>query len=151
MLDKIKSIGTGSTGKAFTLFDEFKAFAFKGNVIDLAIGVVIGAAFGKIIDSLVKNLFMPVIGMIMPGDKSYQTWAWHYGPGPEQVIPYGLFIADVISFIVVALALFLLVVKFLGWVMKTKKAEAAAAPPPPTKDQELLMEIRDLLKAQAKT
>lgn len=150
MMDKIKSMGTGGAGKAFSLFEEFKAFAFKGNVIDLAVGVVIGAAFGKIIDSLVKNIFMPLIGMIMPGDKSYESWAWQYGPGKEQVIPYGLFLADIVSFLVVALALFLFVVKFLGWVMRTKKAEAAA-PPPPTKDQELLMEIRDLLKAQAKS
>jgi large conductance mechanosensitive channel len=149
MLDKIKSIGAGGAGKAFSLFDEFKAFAFKGNVIDLAVGVVIGAAFGKIIDSLVRNLFMPLISMIMPGDKSYEKWAWHYGPADGQVIPYGLFLADVLSFLVVSLVLFLFVVKFLGWIMKSKKAEAAA-PPPPTKDQELLMEIRDLLKAQAK-
>ena len=150
MLDKIKSIGAGGAGKAFSLFDEFKAFAFKGNVIDLAVGVVIGAAFGKIIDSLVKNLFMPLISMIMPGDKSYEKWAWHYGPADGQVIPYGLFLADVLSFpVVVPLVLFLFVVKFLGWIMKSKKAEAAA-PPPPTKDQELLMEIRDLLKAQTK-
>ena len=149
MLDKIKSIGTGSAEKAFSLFDEFKAFAFKGNVIDLAVGVVIGAAFGKIIDSLVKNLFMPLISMIMPGDKSYEKWAWHYGPAEGQVIPYGLFLADVLSFLIVSFVLFLFVVKFLGWIMKSKKAEAAA-PPPPTKDQELLMEIRDLLKAQVK-
>lgn len=149
MLDKVKSLSATGAGKAFSLFDEFKAFAFKGNVIDLAVGVVIGAAFGKIIDSLVKNLFMPLIGLVMPGDKSYEKWAWQYGPGKDQIVPYGLFIADVISFLVVALALFLFVVKFLGWVMKTKKAEAAA-PPPLTRDQELLLEIRDLLKSQAK-
>ncbi|MBL8823386.1 MAG: large conductance mechanosensitive channel protein MscL [Planctomycetia bacterium] len=146
-MDKIKSLGTGGAGKAFSLFDEFKAFAFKGNVIDLAVGVVIGAAFGKIIDSLVKNLLMPLISLVMPGDKSYEKWDLTIG---EKTIPYGLFIGDVISFLIVALALFLFVVKFLGWVMKTKKAEAAA-PPPPTKDQELLTEIRDLLKAQAKS
>jgi large conductance mechanosensitive channel len=149
MLDKVKNLGAGGAGKAFSLLDEFKAFAFKGNVIDLAVGVVIGAAFGKIIDSLVKNIFMPLIGMIMPGDKGYEQWAWQYAPGKEQVIRYGLFIGDVISFLVVALALFFFVVKFLGWVMRTRKAEAVA-PPPPTKDQELLMEIRDLLKAQVK-
>jgi len=148
MLDKVKSLGTGGAGKALSLFDEFKAFAFKGNVIDLAVGVVIGAAFGKIIDSLVKNIFMPLISFIMPGDNSYEKWTLQFG---NKVIPYGAFLADVLSFLVVAWALFIFVVKFLGWVMKSKKAEAAAAPPPPpTKDQELLMEIRDLLKAQAK-
>lgn len=147
MMEKIKSLGTGGAGKAFSLFDEFKAFAFKGNVIDLAVGVVIGAAFGKIIDSLVKNLLMPLISLAMPGDKGYEKWALTIG---DKSIPYGLFIGDVISFLIVALALFLFVVKFLGWVMRTKKAEAAA-PLPPTKDQELLTEIRDLLKAQTKS
>lgn len=145
MFDKVKSLSAGGAGKAFSLVEEFKAFAFKGNVIDLAVGVVIGAAFGKIIDSLVKNLFMPIISIIMPGDKSYEKWVWQIG---NTTIPYGAFLADVLSFLIVALALFIFVVKFLGMVMKSKKAEAAA-PPPPTKDQELLMEIRDLLKAQA--
>jgi large conductance mechanosensitive channel len=145
MLDKVQSFGASGAGKAFSIFEEFKAFAFKGNVIDLAVGVVIGAAFGKIIDSLVKNLFMPLISLIMPGDNSYEKWVWTVG---GKTVPYGAFLADIVSFLVVALALFIFVVKFLGWVMKTKKAEVAA-PPPPTKDQELLMEIRDLLKAQA--
>ena len=64
-LDKVTSLG--STKRAFSLFDEFKAFAFKGNVIDLAVGVIIGAAFGKIIDSLVKNIIMPLVAIIIPG------------------------------------------------------------------------------------
>ncbi|MFT3879567.1 MAG: large conductance mechanosensitive channel protein MscL [Gemmatales bacterium] len=147
MLDKIKNLGTGSAGKAFSLFDEFKAFAFKGNVIDMAVGVVIGAAFAKIIDSLVKNVIMPLIGMLMPGDKSYESWYIPLLGGSK--MPIGLLVGDIISFVVVALALFIFVVKFLGWIMKAKKAQVAA-PPPPTKDQELLMEIRDLLKAQVK-
>lgn len=146
MLDKVKALGAGGAGKAFSLFDEFKAFAFKGNVIDLAVGVVIGAAFGKIIDSLVKNIFMPLISFILPGENDYLKWKVVIG---TKEIPYGLFIADLISFLVISLVLFLFVVKFLGALMKSKKAEAAA-PPPPTKDQELLMEIRDLLKNQAK-
>lgn len=146
MLDKVKALGAGDAGKAFSLFDEFKAFAFKGNVIDLAVGVVIGAAFGKIIDSLVKNIFMPLISFILPGENDYLKWKVVIG---TKEIPYGLFIADLISFLVISLVLFLFVVKFLGALMKSKKAEAAA-PPPPTKDQELLMEIRDLLKNQAK-
>lgn len=147
MLDKIKSIGTGSAGKAFSLFDEFKAFAFKGNVIDMAVGVVIGAAFGKIIDSLVKSIIMPLIGAFVPGDQGYKGLKFTLN---GSVVPYGEFLAEIITFLIVALVLFLFVVKFLGWVMKSKKKEEAAAPPPPTKDQELLMEIRDLLKAQAK-
>lgn len=149
MLDKMKALGAGGAGKAFSLLDEFKAFAFKGNVIDMAVGVVIGAAFAKIIDSLVKNVFMPLIGIILPGNNGYESLNWQYGKKATEVIPFGTFIADVVSFLVVALILFLFVVKFLGWMMKAKKAEAAA-PPAPTKDQELLMEIRDLLKAQAK-
>jgi large conductance mechanosensitive channel len=128
--------------KAFSLFEEFKNFAFKGNVIDLAVGVIIGAAFGKIIESLVKNLLMPLIGVIMPGEQGYLGWKWVIN-GKE--IPYGLFLGEIVNFLIVALALFIFIVKFLGWVTRTKKEEAAA-PPPPTKDQELLMEIRDLLK-----
>jgi large conductance mechanosensitive channel len=124
--------------KAFSLFDEFKKFAFKGNVIDLAIGVIIGAAFGAIVKSLVDNIFMPLIALILPGDKSYLEWQY-------KGIAYGKFIGEVINFLLVALVLFIFIVKFLGWLMKSKKEEAAA-PPPLTKDQELLMEIRDLLK-----
>jgi large conductance mechanosensitive channel len=135
---------TDAKKKAFTLFEEFRAFAFKGNVIDLAVGVIIGATFGKIIDSFVKNLIMPLIGVITPGELGYLGWKWVVN-GKE--IPYGLFLGEVVNFLIVALALFVFVVKFLGWVMRAKKKEAAA-PPPPTKDQELLTEIRDLLKQQ---
>jgi large conductance mechanosensitive channel len=133
------------TKKAFSLFEEFKEFAFKGNVIDLAVGVIIGAAFGKIIDSLVKHIIMPLISLIMPGEKGYAGWKWVV-EGVE--IPYGLFISEIINFLIVALALFIFIVKFLGWIMKSKKEEVAAPapPPPPTRDQELLVEIRDLLK-----
>ncbi len=128
--------------KAFSLFEEFKNFAFKGNVIDLAVGVIIGAAFGKIIDSLVKHLIMPLISVIVPGEQGYLGWKWVIN-GKE--IPYGLFLGEIVNFLIVALALYIFIVKFLGLVMKAKKAEAAA-PPPPTRDQELLAEIRDLLK-----
>jgi large conductance mechanosensitive channel len=128
--------------KAFSLFDEFKRFALKGNVIDLAIGVIIGAAFGAIVKSLVEDIIMPVIGLIMPGDKGYEGWVWSVG---DKVVPYGRFLGAVVNFLIVAIVLYVFIVKFLGWIMKSQKEEAAA-PPPPTKDQELLMEIRDLLK-----
>jgi len=128
--------------KAFSLYEEFKSFAFKGNVIDLAVGVIIGAAFGKIISSLVDNILMPLVGLILPGDKGYEGWQWVI---EGKVIPYGKFVGEVVNFLIVALALFFFVVKFLGWAMRTKKEEAAA-PPPLTKDQELLTEIRDLLQ-----
>jgi large conductance mechanosensitive channel len=130
--------------KASSLFDEFKNFAFKGNVIDLAVGVIIGAAFGKIVDSLVKNIIMPLIGVVMPGDQGYVGWKWVIN-GKE--VPYGLFLGEIVNFLIVALALYIFIVKFLGFIMHAKKAEAAA-PPPPTKDQQLLTEIRDLLKEQ---
>jgi len=131
------------TDKALSLFEEFKNFAFKGNVIDLAVGVIIGGAFGKIVTSMVDNLIMPLVGVILPGDKGYENWAITIG---EKTIPYGKFIGDVVSFLILAAALFFFIVKFLGWLMKSKAAAAPAAPPAPTKDQELLMEIRDLLK-----
>lgn len=132
--------------RAFSLFEEFKSFAFKGNVIDLAVGVIIGSAFGKIIDSLVKNIIMPFVGMLLPGEQGYVGWKLVIG---QKEVPYGLFIGEIVNFLIVAAALFLFIVKFLGWVMRAKKAEAAAvpsAPPPLTKDQELLIEIRELLK-----
>jgi large conductance mechanosensitive channel len=129
------------TKKAFSLLEEFKQFAFKGNVIDLAIGVVIGAAFAKIIDSLVKNVIMPVIGLLLPSEKGYEHWKLAVG---EKEVPYGLFISDVLNFLIVAFALWIFIVKFLGWIMRAKKEEAAA-PPPLTKEEQLLTEIRDLL------
>jgi large conductance mechanosensitive channel len=145
-MDPIQKLQTlDPTKRALTLFDEFKAFAFKGRVIDLAVGVIIGAAFGNIINSLVKNIVMPVLGLILPGQEGYLGWQWQVG---GSVIPYGLFIGDVVNFLIIALALFFFTVKFLGWVMHQHKEEAAA-PPPLTKDQELLTEIRDLLKKAA--
>ena len=129
--------------KPFTLIGEFKKFALKGNVIDLAVGVIIGAAFGKIIDSLVKHLIMPTLGVLLPGEQGYLGWKLVIA-GNE--IPYGLFLGEVVNFLIVSLALFFFIVKFLGWVMKTKKEEAAAPAPVPSKEQELLTEIRDLLK-----
>lgn len=124
------------------MLEEFKNFALKGNVVDLAIGVIIGAAFGKIIDSLVKHIIMPFISVIMPGEKGYLAWKLIIN-GRE--IPYGLFIGEVVNFLIIALALYIFIVKFLGLIMKNKKEEAVA-PPLPTKDQELLTEIRDLLR-----
>lgn len=128
--------------KAPTLVEEFRNFAFKGNMIELAVGVIIGAAFGKIIDSLVKHLIMPAVSVILPGQQGYLGWKLALA-GKD--IPYGLFIGEVVNFVLIALAIFFFIVKFLGWIMKLKKEEAAAAPPPLTKDQKLLTEIRDLL------
>jgi large conductance mechanosensitive channel len=145
-MDPVKETATrNATKKVFSLFEEFRNFAFKGNVIDLAVGVIIGAAFGKIVDSLVKHLIMPLIGVVMPSEQSDLDWKWVLN-GKE--IPYGLFLGEIVNFLIVALALYIFIVKFLGLVMKAKKEEAAA-PPPPTREQELLAEIRDLLKQRS--
>ena len=128
------------TGKALSLIEEFKNFAFKGNVVDLAVGVIIGGAFGKIVDSLVKHVIMPLVSLVMPAEKGYADWKWTID-GKD--VPYGQFLAEVVNFLIVAAALYIFIVKFLGWLMHSKKE---VAPPPPTRDQELLTEIRDLLK-----
>ncbi|OGP68084.1 MAG: hypothetical protein A2W27_01590 [Deltaproteobacteria bacterium RBG_16_44_11] len=127
--------------KVSAVLKEFKNFALKGNVVDLAIGVIIGAAFGKIIDSLVKQIIMPAISVILPGEQSYLAWKWIIN-GKE--IPYGLFMGEIVNFLIVGLALYIFIVKFLGLIMKSKQQEVVV-PPPPTKDQQLLTEIRDLL------
>ena len=129
--------------RALTFLEEFKAFAFKGNVVDLAVGVIIGAAFGKLVDSLVKNLLLPAIGLLLPGEEGYVGWKFVVG---NKEVPYGAFLGDAVNFLFVSLAVYVFIVRFLGWVMRSKEA---APPPSLTKDQELLTEIRDLLKAKA--
>lgn len=145
MPTELKGAASSATKKALSLFDEFKAFAFKGNVIDLAIGVIIGGAFGKIVDSLVKHVVMPLLGSLLPGQKGYLGWSVNIR-GSE--VPYGLFIGEVVNFVIVALALFIFLRKFLGFVLREKRQEQAAPAPPLSKDQELLTEIRDLLRKQ---
>jgi large conductance mechanosensitive channel len=130
----------GATKRMGGLLEEFKAFAFKGNVVDLAIGVIIGAAFGAIIKSLVDNIIMPLISVVLPGEKGYESW---HATINGVDIPFGKFLAEIVNFLIVAAVLFLFIKKFLGLVMKSKVVD----PPPPTKDQILLTEIRDLLKA----
>jgi large conductance mechanosensitive channel len=143
-MDKLKITAIDPAKKAFSLVEEFKSFAFKGNVVDMAVGVIIGAAFGKIIDSLVKHLIMPTISMVLPGNQGYLNWKIVVG---VKEIPYGLFIGEVVNFLIIAFVLFVFIVKFLGFLTKTKKEAAITqvAAAPLTKDQELLSEIRDLL------
>ena len=132
---------------------EFKEFVSKGNVVDLAVGVVIGAAFGKIVTSLVEDILMPPIGLIIGGVnfadlKMVIKSATVDAAGaavPAVSINYGNFIQVAISFIIVALAIFVFVVKPMNS-MKKKQAAAPAAPPAPTKQEVLLSEIRDLLR-----
>jgi len=137
---KLNLVGTAQ--KAWTLLDEFKAFAFRGNVVDLAIGVVIGGAFHTIVDSLVKNLIMPLVAAIMPGERGYMGWQFTIRGSTVHV---GLFLGDVVHFVLISAALFFFIVKFLGWILKLKNEEKEVMPLL-TRDQELLAEIRDLLK-----
>lgn len=115
------------------LWQEFKAFAFKGNMIELAIAVVIGAAFGKVIDSMVKNLIMPAIGYIAPNPDSYAGWK-------IGTVMVGQFLADLVSFLVVAAAVFFLLVKILGGIRKMG-ASTPAPSEPTTKECPLCLSV----------
>ena len=131
--------------KVLTLAEEFKAFALKGNVVDMAIALIIGAAFTQIVNSLVKNILMPLITVIAPTEHPN----WHIPVGRENIL-VGAFVGDVVNFLFVSLALFLFIRKFLTWVLTLHRHEAATEEMPPlSKDQQLLTEIRDLLKQQA--
>jgi len=127
------------------IIQEFKAFAMRGNVFDLAVGVIIGAAFGKIVSALTDKILMPVLGAII-SNVDFNDLAWHItSPLSHQpiVIGYGVFINAVIQFIMLAFCVFLLV---KGMNVLVKKQEAA--PAPPTNEEILLAEIRDLLKSR---
>jgi large conductance mechanosensitive channel len=141
-MNPIKKItGIDPAKKAMSLVDEFKAFAFKGNVIDMAVGVIIGAAFGKIIDSFVKHIIMPLVSLLLPSQQGYLNWKLVVG---AKEVPYGLFIGEVVNFLIIATVLFIFIVKFIGLITKSKQKEATELPAL-TKDQELLSEIRDAL------
>lgn len=128
------------------LFDEFKAFVMRGNVVDLAVGVIIGAAFGKIVTSLVNDIFMPIIGMII-GNVDFSSLEIKLGEpveGAEQAaIRYGAFIQEIVNFLIIALCVFI-AIKVINKLQK-KKEEAPAPAPEPTKEEVLLTEIRDAL------
>ena len=136
------------------ILKEFRDFAVKGNVVDMAVGVIIGAAFGKIISSLVGDILMPPIGKMMGGVDFSNLF---FALGPEQyktldaaktagvaTVNYGVFLNSVINFLVVALCVFLMV-KAIN-LAKKKESEAPKTPPPPAREVVLLEEIRDLLK-----
>ncbi|MBN2486994.1 MAG: large-conductance mechanosensitive channel protein MscL [Bacteroidales bacterium] len=130
-----------------SFFKEFKAFAMKGNVIDMAVGIIIGAAFGKIVASLVNDIIMPPLGLIIGGVnftdlKIVMKAATE--TDPAVTLNYGNFVQVVFDFTIVAFAIFM-VIKAMN-AAKKKQEEAPAAPPAPSKQEELLMEIRDLLK-----
>jgi large conductance mechanosensitive channel len=138
------------------MIKEFKDFALKGNVIDLAVGVIIAGAFGKIISSMVNDIFMPVIGIIL-GGINFTDLKYVISPATadkaEAAIYYGSFIQSVVNFLIIAFALFIFV-KMLATIKKNEALAhfappappAPAAPPPPSNEEKLLGEIRDLLK-----
>ncbi|MFH1722194.1 MAG: large-conductance mechanosensitive channel protein MscL [Candidatus Altiarchaeota archaeon] len=133
---------------------EFKEFAVRGNVIDMAVGIVIGGAFGKIVSSFVKDVLIPPIGMLMGGVDFANLFIDLSGKGFESVaaateagapvIAYGLFINTIIDFVIIALAIFVVIQQINR--LKKKEEEKPSEPPKPTKEEELLTEIRDLLK-----
>ncbi|MCB9250400.1 MAG: large-conductance mechanosensitive channel protein MscL [Ignavibacteriales bacterium] len=129
------------------MMKEFKAFAMRGNVVDMAVGIVIGASFGKIINSLVQDVIMPPIGILL-GDVDFSKLGYVIKEASEGVeavvVKYGAFINTIVEFLIVAFAIFM-VVKGMNS-MKKKEEAAPAAPPAPSKEEVLLGEIRDLLK-----
>lgn len=132
------------------MIKEFQEFALKGNVVDMAVGIVIGGAFGTIVKSLVDDVIMPPVGLLI-GGIDFSELAWTLKPATADAaavsINYGNFINAIIAFLIVAWALFM-VIKAMNSVRERFEKEGEAAPPPgPTPDQALLGEIRDLLKA----
>jgi len=132
-----------------SILKEFKEFAVKGNAVDMAVGIIIGASFGKIISSLVADVIMPPIGVLVGGvdfTKLAVILKEKVGDVPAVTLNYGNFIQSIVDFTIIAFAIFL-VVKLIN---NLKKQEAATpvAPPEPTKEELLLTEIRDLLKTK---
>jgi large conductance mechanosensitive channel len=127
------------------MMSDFRDFVNRGNVMDLAVGVIIGAAFGKIVSSLVGDVLMPSIGMVM-GGVNFSGLAVQIGGTPEApvLLKYGVFIQSIVDFLIVAFCVFLLV----RGITALQKPKAAAAPAP-TAQEKLLMEIRDLLRARS--
>ncbi len=131
------------------MLKEFKEFAMRGNVVDMAVGIIIGAAFGKIVSSLVGDVIMPPLGALLGGvdfSNLAITIKAASAEAPAVVIGYGKFIQTVVDFLIVAFAIFM-VIKGMNS-LKRKKEEAPAAPPAPTKSEVLLTEIRDALKTR---
>lgn len=124
------------------MWKDFKEFAFKGNVLDLAVAVVIGAAFGKIVTSLVENIIMPIVGLLIGGVK-FTSLGF---PAQDPIILYGNFIQSVFDFIVISFSIFLFI-RLLSKFKRKEEVIAEEAPPVDTKEV-LLEEIRDLLKKQ---
>ena len=130
-------------------FKDFKEFATRGNVVDMAVGVMVGTAFSKIVSSLVSDIIMPALSLIT-GRVSLQNLSFTLptGEGMEPIVlKYGVFLQSVLDFLIIAFSIFV-VIKLIGKLHRKKKVETPAAPPAPTKEEVLLTEIRDLLTAQ---
>lgn len=137
------------------MISEFKDFIARGNVIDLAVGVIIGASFGKIVTSLVEQVVMPPIGLLL-GGVDFSNLKWVLAPEDptteaieEVAIQYGAFLNTLIQFLIVAFVIFLMV-KFINRLRRQKAAEPDSTPAAPTATEALLAEIRDELKARPK-
>lgn len=140
------------------MFKEFKEFAMRGNVIDMAVGIIIGAAFGKIVTSFVNDVLMPPIGLLMGNvdfsdlfvnlsmDASYPSVAAAEAAGAP-IVKYGLFINTIIDFVIVAFAIFL-AIRAMNRLKKKQEAAPPPPPPGPSAEEKLLAEIRDLLKSR---
>ena len=132
------------------LWKEFKEFAMQGNVVDLAIGVIIGGAFGKIVSSLVDDIIMPLIGLLTGGiNMKAARWVIREAAGktPELSLNYGMFLQNVIDFLIISFSIFM-VIRFFNPFRK-KEVEEPSDEEEPTKEEELLTEIRDILKTKA--
>ncbi len=137
------------------LLKDFKAFAMRGNVIDMAVGVIIGGAFGKIVTSLVNNVVMPLLGMLV-GGIDFTSLKWVLSPARLDAdgnvvkdaveLQYGIFIQNTFDFVIIAFCIFLFVKLFAKLSQRKKAEEAPAAPPEPSDEAKLLAEIRDLLR-----
>ncbi|MFI4914850.1 MAG: large-conductance mechanosensitive channel protein MscL [Steroidobacterales bacterium] len=126
-----------------SLASEFKEFAMKGNVVDMAVGVIVGAAFGKIVSSLVGDLFMPLLSKVV-GGFNFSDLAVALGADPAGkpvLIKYGVFLQSTFDFLIIALVLFIA----LKGINRLKKPQEAPAPPAPSRQEQLLEQIRDLL------
>jgi len=129
------------------ILDEFKSFALRGNVVDMAIGIIIGAAFGKIVNSAVTDVMMPPLGLLIGGvDFANLEWVMKAADltKPAVTLKYGLFINNIISFVIVAAATFILVRGLMA--LQKKEQTVPSLPPAPSKEVVLLTEIRDILK-----
>ncbi len=137
---------------------DFKEFAMKGNIIDMAVGVIIGGAFGAIVSSLVNDIIMPVVSLVTGGDglKNLKYVIVHAKDAADGVaaveelaINYGIFIQNIVDFLIIAFSIFVALRVIMKFKKKEKEEEAAAPAPEPSKEEVLLTEIRDLLKQQA--